>query len=325
MSCSRYFAFVWSLLWIALLFFPFSADCQENQPANKSGTPPPAPEPKEDPKAKETLKRAIEQLDSQKLGWVETRVWQQASIQGVALQGDGRYVLGPGHRFRTDLAMKIGNMEGNLLMVCDGATVWTRMRTGKEAKGLSKWNFEAVRAALEAPGIPKELIEDFYKTQALLGLVPLLQSLDRQLVFTSQEKVRWQNRDVLKLTGVWSANVRKVFIDPNAPWPLLVPHKCHLYLGTLEGKILWPYRIEWLGPVLIRGSDAQLLQLEFRGPRILKPSDKAAEKLIQLCKFQPGNETVMDRTKEICDQLNLMRQGQQSAKPPAGSSSKPGK
>jgi hypothetical protein len=114
------------------------------------------------------------------------------------------------------------------------------------------------------------------------------------------------------------------FNAANNSWPLLMPRKCYVFVGTLENKTLWPYRIEWWGPVLIRGDDVLLLEMEFREPRIVKADSNQAKAFLQECTFSPGAAKVTDRTRERIDgikQIRMFQQQQQMA--PQGAAPQP--
>jgi hypothetical protein len=319
MSCSRYIALSFLLLGASFFTFPDFAHCQQTQPAAKSSAPAPPAPPKADPKADETINQLVAQFDPKKIGWMETNYSLQSSIQGAVLHIEGRYLLGPDYRVRMDLALRIGKAKSDLLTVCDGTTLWNTVRIDGEHRGTNRWDLKTVLAALNAPGSGPQSVEEFAKSQALLGLLPLLKSLKQNMVFTKQEP---DPKGGLKLTAVWSPDVTKSVAAPNTQWPLLVPRKAYAYVGTLEGKYLWPYRIEWWGPVVLRGDDVLLLEMQFRDPKILKPDDAAAKRLAQECSYDPGKDEVVDRTKAIIDQLAHFRM-QQGARPPT--TSPPGK
>jgi hypothetical protein len=320
MSCSQYIASSLLLAWLTLLSLPGSVLCQQSQPAQKTPLPPPPP-PKPDAKAEETVKQLIAQFDPKTMGWYDTRFSEQARIQGATLRADGRYILGPDYHVRLDLEVKLGKSQGNQTTVCDGKTIWNQTRIAGEHRETNRCDLQTTMAALSAPGTGSQFVENFSKSQAFLGLLPLLQGLHQNMVFTKQEPGRWQNQDVLKLTAVWSADLAKGVHAANPQWQL-VPKRMVLYVGTLPGKKLWPYRIEWWGPATLQNDDSLLLEMEFRDPRILKRDDKAAE-LGKQCTFDPGNTEVIDRTKEIGERLAQIRMQQQQSRPTPGNA--PGK
>jgi len=313
MSCSRYIALSLLLLGASFFTFPGFARCQQTQPAAKSSAPAAPAPPKADPKADETINQLLAQLDPKKIGWMDTKYSLQASVQGAILRAEGRYLLGPDYRVRMELGVKIGKLEGNLLTVCDGTTVWNTMHIGGEHRGTNRWDLKTVLAALNAPGSGPQLAEEFSKSQALLGLFPLLKSLRQNMVFTKQES---DPKGGLKLTAVWSPETTKTVAPPNGQWPLLVPRKAYLYIGTLEGKKLWPYRIEFWGPAMLRGDDSLLVEMQFRDPKILRPDEAEAKRLAQACTFDPGKLEVAERTKFMTDSIGQLRL-QQGARPPA--------
>jgi hypothetical protein len=296
------------------LYYPVSVRCQQTTPDKQPATAS-APAPKADPKATGMVTQLVDQLEPRKAGWIDTQLWQHATIQGADLVGEGRCLFGPGAYLRTDVKLKLGTFEASLLTICDGTTVWNQTEMGKGIKHVEKWDPATIKAALETPGTPAQFVEIYFTRETFFGFGPLLQSIKQQMVFTHQEPGRWQNREVAKVTGVWAPDLTKG-LNPNAPWPLLLPRKCFLLLGTLEGKMLWPYRIEWWGPVALRGEDVLLFEMEFRNPRIAKPDSKEATELLQECRFSPGNLPVVDRTKDRIEQLNQMRMRQQQAQTP---------
>src|SRR5262249_20358447 len=237
----RYRASVLLSFALAFSISSVSADyLQAQQPARHSPHPVPPP-PKADTKDEATIAQLVAQLNPKKLGWISSSFWQHSSIQRASLVSPGESIVGPDDHLRTEMTVKLGKFEARSLTICDGTTVWKREQVGKEEKGAIKWDLKAVRKALETPGSPGQLIEQFYRVEAFLGLSPLSQALKQELIFTNREPARWENHDVVKLTGVWSSELTKGFNPSTTPWPLLVPRKCYLFLGTLKGKVLWPY------------------------------------------------------------------------------------
>jgi hypothetical protein len=264
-------------------------------PDAKASTPPQA-EPKADAKATETLKKAIKELDPDRLGWVDTKVWQQVNGSGISFQAQGRYRSGPGLQLRLDLKVRLGGTGGESLTVSDGAWLWTSTQVADAEPKVTKCDLKKLEATLKSPGMLPQVGEEFYRSQAFRGFVPLLETLSQQMVFTRQETTRWQGHDVLQLTGVWSAEIRKGLTSPqaNAPWPPFTPRHCQVYLDQKAPH--WLYRIEWLGPTTLNGDDQALMQMEFREPRVFKTNDKLPQDFPLAFHFDPGKAHVLDRT-----------------------------
>jgi hypothetical protein len=284
----------------------------ETKPASPA---PPAP-PKADPKADATLKQALEQLDAGKVGWMQVTVWQQFDSPGLSLKVDGSYLSGPRQQLRLEVRLHTGAIEGESKTVSDGTTVWNETRAGSKTDEVMKWDLRKVQDALNSPGTPPQLREEFYRSQAFTGLSPLLMNLRKQMTFTKQESARWNGQEVLKLTAEWSPEVSRSLVGSSGQWPPYIPRSCRLYLGKVEGNVLWPYRLEWWGPTAPKGEDRQLVQMEFRDPHLTKPDAKPPGAFAGAFRFDAGTLEVTDRTKDMLDQITQARNRAASA--PAG-------
>ncbi len=269
-------------------------------------TPPPPPPPKADPAATKSLEQAVELVDpTKRLGWVETQLWQQVDLQGATFQAEGRYLVAPQNRLRLDLKVRVGGTEGETSIISDGSTVWQTMRAGSGERVASKWELKKVLETLNGPGMLPQLREEFFRSQLFAGVAPLLQNLQKQMVFTQQVPQRWQGQEVLKLTGVWSAELAKT-ISPQADrWPPFLPRTCYVYL---DSKTLWPYRLEWWGPAPPKTEDGLLLQMEFREPVLHKADEPMPKGFADAFQFEAGPAQVTDHTKEMTEQLKTRNQ-----------------
>jgi hypothetical protein len=264
-------------------------------------TPPPVPlaQPKADPKAAAALAAAIAKLDPKRLKWVETILWQQATLQGLTFHADGTFLSGPDHRLRLDLKLQLGNTVGALQVVSDGKELWEGIQIGQGERFVTKkLEMKKVLENVSAPAAIEQAREEFYRLQALTGVRPLLQSIERNMVATQASKASWKGRPTIRLTAVWSPDVTKDFITPqNQHWPGFSPRSCRLYLDEATG---WPYRVEWWGPAPPQADDVQLLQMEFRNPKLneaLSPEQQA-----RAFQFEPGpRDTVSDGSKVAAD------------------------
>jgi hypothetical protein len=274
--------------------------------------PPQRQAPKPDPKAAETVNRAIEQLDPEKLGWIETALWQKVTTQGLSFQVEGTYRAGPNMRSRLELNVAVGGTKAESLLVSDGATVWNSVRIGNDERRISKWDLKPVQELLHSPATLPQLREDFFRSQQLggavppfAGILPLLLNLRQQMVFTKLESMRWKNHDVLRVTAAWSKQtLDAINVPPTEPWPPFVPRLCRLYLD--KEQPYWPHRIEWWGPGASQSEDGLLVELEFRNYKRSRSATPPPE-YARAFTFDPEKVAVVDQTKAIVDSLAKAR------------------
>jgi hypothetical protein len=267
-------------------------------PGAKKDLPPPKP----DAEGTKTLRDAIVALSAQP--WIETTFWQQASMQGLTFQAEGKYRAEPKtRRMNMDLAVHVGNATGKLEVICDGVTVWERLQIGKSARPeIRKTELKKILEALK--GVNQEQVQAaLVQTQSLAGVVPLLQNVQEQMTVIRHEKASWQGTDVVKFRAVWSEAMTRGLrnmMPPNASWLPFLPRTCVLYLDRKDGAVpYWPYRIEWRGPAESPDTDVLLLEMEFRSPRLT--SSLTAQQAKHVFSFDPGLAQATDQTREATD------------------------
>jgi hypothetical protein len=150
--------------------------------------------------------------------------------------------------------------------------------------------------------------------------MPLLQNVRDQMTLIKQEEAECHKQKVLKLTGVWSAEVRATLAGERDAWPPLVPRVCRLYLGTARPH--WPYRLEWLGPASPGGEDSLLIQIEFLNPHCRLAGEQPPAGYRRRFTFNPGKAKVLDRTQEVIDSVVFQIRNQTKA--PAKGTDLPG-
>lgn len=267
-------------------------------PAQAGKTPPPPPPLKEDPKARQALADAIKRFNERKDSFTETELWQRMDVQGLRIESEGQYVVGPGDRLRLDLHTRVGDTRGRLQVACDGTTLWDVIQLGDQPPQINRVDWKRVRETLGRSEFPAQLRNDYIQGHSFEGLLPLLKSFEDRVTFTEVAPARWDDRDVQRLTGYWSAVVTKT--PPTTPnWPAFTPRKCVLYLDPKTG---WPYRVEWWGPAPPLAEDRPLLQMEYRNPKlnfVMTPGRAA-----KLFKFDPGTLAVEDATGDLLQRLS---------------------
>jgi len=289
------------ILILSLLVLTGAIGQQPRQPtpqpgAGKKDQPPP---PKPDAEATKTLKEAILALSAQP--WIETTFWQQATMQSLTFQAEGKYLAEPkNRRLHLDLAVYVGNTTGKLEVISDGTIVWEKLQIGKGARPeIRKTELKKILEALKSVN-QEQVRTALLQTQSLAGVAPLLQNIQEQMTVTRQEKAAWQGREVTRLTAVWSEAMTKGLVPPNGSWLPFLPRKCFLYLDRKDGAVpYWPYRIEWWGPSESPDEDVLLLQMEFRNPQLA--SSLTAEQIHRVFTFDPGVAQATDQTRESTD------------------------
>jgi hypothetical protein len=273
---------------------------QPSQTSRPAAPPPDAkaapaiPEPKADPKATELVNKAIAGLSPDKLGWIETAISQQVNTQGFSFQAAGRYVSGPDYRLRVELKLKVGGTQSESLAICDGTTVWNAVRVGEEPTAVSRWDLKKVQQMLNSPTMRPQLRSNFYRQYLFMGLVPLVQNVATQMVFTRTEPARVQNREATRVTAEWKADLASQLAKQSPPWPVYIPRTCYLYLSTQTP--VWPYRMEWWGPTTPNGPDSLLVGIEYKNPQRINPDPN-------LFQYNPGKTQVIDNTQRITESL----------------------
>ncbi len=242
-------------------------------------TAPPIFPVKADPAALRALQEAETALAPNRVGWIRTELWQQASAGPLTFQARGLYQGGPDNRLRLDLQVEQDAARSRLLTVSDGRTLWHARQVAGQELAVTRLDLARVLAALRHPAASAEARLDFHRNHFFLGLTPLLADLRETLTFTRRELVRWRNREVIVLTGVWSS--------PPEEWLPSFPRQCRLFL---DARTRWPHRLEWWGPLAHHAGDNLLLQMEFRNPVLGRPLPET--EFI----FHPGRAKVTDLT-----------------------------
>jgi hypothetical protein len=239
-----------------------------------------------DPAALRVLESALILLHPERLGWLETTLWQRTNVRGLVFEAQGRYVAGPNQRLLMDLTTRVGATEGALRIVSDGSTLWKAMRIGS-----GTWNnitcvkLGQVLAALPPGAVPDQVWDEFLQGESFGGIFALLGMLQRQMTWVHTETVRRGGRELIKLTGVRRADSTGFF------------RRCYLYL---DPHSFWPHRLEWWGEDPPRQGELLLVQMEFRSPVFHRPPPDSK---FQEFSFDPGPLAVQDQTGEVTARL----------------------
>jgi hypothetical protein len=247
-----------------------------------------------DAAAEQTLDRAIVAMAPERIGYVETKLWQKVTLPNLAYEANGRYLSGPDRRFRLELRTKQDSGEATRLVVSDGATLWEAQRIGSgEWDTVTKLDLAPLLTALDGDGTAALLRAEFLDGPRFGGVAPLLRNLRGRMNWVHLEKINRAGKPQLRVTGVWAPDYA-VYIRTEEGWPTGLPEQCRLDLDPLT---LWPNRLEWWGPITTGGTDTLLAQLEFRDPVVHKTV--SAERCTREFTFHPGTAHVDDRTAAV--------------------------
>jgi hypothetical protein len=263
-------------------------------PSSPACTTLPLPPNVPDGAAQQTIDLAIAALAPERIGYVETKLWQKVTLPNLTYKATGRYIMGPERRFRLEMHTKQGDGEGTLLTVSDGATLWEANRVGSgEWDSVTRLDLAPVIDALDGEGTAALLRMEFLTSPRFAGIVPLLRDLRVRMNWVGIQSVNYAGKRRLRLTGVWTPDFA-TYIRLEQAWPAGLPEQCRL---DLDPQTLWPNRLEWWGPATDGAADTLLAQIELRDPVV--HSRLTAERCAKEFTFQPGDARVDDLTDSV--------------------------
>jgi hypothetical protein len=277
--------------WRSLLFGGLACLSVLLVAAPRLHTPPPTAPPPDyplcpDPLASQALDRALAALDGRSGSWLRAGIWQQVAAPPLVFQADGTYLAGPDDRLRIDLQVRFEGARRRLQIVCDGQTLWeAEQADGKDWQAFMV-DVKRLRGELDSRTTPQARAE-FYRAQLVTGPRMLLESLQKMVIFTHTQTIRWQNRDVILLSGARAASAPR-------PWPDYTPRQCRV---VLDATTYWPRRVEWWGPAPSAAGDVRLCIQEFRDPIMERPLAN------EMFTFSAIKGELPDRTEAWTEQL----------------------
>lgn len=250
---------------------------------------------------------------------ISANLVETISLYPRSLRGTGRYVQGSlnahndGWHLRSELKIRIGGMEGQMLEVCDGNILWQRtviqpvpgkkpIRNLKSEDPAAKSepkleptiavNRRNVTQILAAARKRKEIPLNLLQAELALGGIPaLLVSFQQAIAFDTLTTEKLNNRDVIVLGGTWNEaqlmrwnNNQKVDLG-KISFPAFIPERVELVLDKETG---FPQRIVYFKKIPDRKVSAPLLTLEFTDVRVNEPLDKSE------FVFVPPDQTPVD-------------------------------
>jgi hypothetical protein len=214
------------------------------------------------------LDEALARLDSDRVQWLDTKLWQKGRLGRYDFEVEGRYLAAPDHRFRLEITSRHGRAASTTLTVSNGLTITQGNRAGDGPwSDLFRVDVNQVFHCPQ-PGASPIQSGEIQESQSSGPVVPLLRSLRSGTKWSRIENVRRGGQVFVKLSGAWQENTLTTINSPSRLWSVGMPRRCRLYL---DQATLWPQRIEWWGPDVAAGSDTLLLQMEYRDPVINQP------------------------------------------------------
>ncbi len=232
--------------------------------------------------AADLLDRAADAYSPPRASWLQMGLWQRHHGEEGALEIHGRYVAAPDYRLRLELKVRVGRTQGDLTVVCDGKAVWQYLRLNGRKRGLIQVELPTPKEG-ESPATVEAARTELLRKEAFLGVGPLLRVLRQGMVGMRREPARWKGADAVRVTGAWRADPGKLAGIPEPLRPRNVPRECSV---LLDGRTLWPHRIEWRGDPRTEKETGLLLEVEFRDPVFGRPL--SPERCAQEFAFTPG-------------------------------------
>jgi hypothetical protein len=201
------------------------------------------------------LDRAVAALAPTRVSWMEVKVWQQARVDGRSIQAKGRIVTAPGDRVRFDLNVAVGPTIAELRVVSNGERLWQSTKVAGE------------KVAVQEAVVPADRV-GFLRANGFAGIFPMLHALRQGVHEAQSAKGKWNNHDVVIVSGALPELASSPPSDGLAFGPDIAVRHFRLYL---DEQTSWPYRMEWWGRVKPSQVLQQVMQTEFRTPVLNSP------------------------------------------------------
>jgi hypothetical protein len=321
--------------WLALVLAVSLPLWAAAQPPDK----PDKPEKPSPPKATESemlLDAAIAKLE--KMGWTSTTIRQSFHDKIVPMACEGELTTGPGRRVGFVLKAKVGQTSGESFSYCDGTTVYRGAKVGGDVTEAIHYSLSLLDDALKRlddSDVEKKRVEEFragFRADlGFDGIRPRLQELRRTQSFTGVTyEQQADGTPVYRLDGEWRKDLLPKLIgegkdrDSGKPYTELWYERPELFVGTVrrcrvylgrggnwrQADSLWPYRIEWLGRLEAKGSDAVIFAIDYATPtnpgeeeglRRCTPSEEVKKAAVQ---YDPSKEIDFWIKDQIAQQRN---------------------
>lgn len=225
---------------------------------------------------KALLEKALRQLPQAEFWRAEFRQhWLQG---GIVAEAVGSYWVGPKRRSRLEIRARVGDVQAELFIYCDGQTVWRRERIGQAEPRLERFTVEELEQAIRQANLPEneaaQVREAIWAELGYLSLRGRLRELANRLQWgTPQASQLPDGRHAWLLEGTWNEKTLHDAFRGQLPQAPDVPRRCRVFLLRQDcwwgGDSLWPARIEWLGVPRGEKDEKTLVVIEWHLPQRL--------------------------------------------------------
>ncbi len=267
-----------------------------------------------------------------KLDWVATDIRQEVTLRGFNFTATGRYITGPNNLMRLEFRVKLADVEGELLEVCDGRDQW-HVQSILDVKKVEHLNLEECNQILGDQDFDQEQRQAFMDARGLNGLAPFVSSLTEFFVFNQVEKKEWQGRNVIVARGTWNEarlggnRGQRPEAEEDSEQPSAIPRGEEQERFSLlnlppemptaitlwiDPEQKWIYRVEMVAERAPKNRPSRVV-LEFNNPQFGKAFER------NLFSYRPPDDIrPIDRTPVVVETLQVILQQVKNQKQQAG-------
>lgn len=266
--------------------------------------------------------------------WIRTHIRQEVELLGQKFTAEGEYIWAQGNRMRLELNIRVSDVTGRLLEICDGRDQW-HVEEILDVKKVEHLDLEQCGDVLNDPDFDKNQRQAFLDARGFAGLAPFVDALQEFFVFTTLEKVEQDGKKILIARGTW--NEEKLGGDqPVEPEPAATPDQQGQQTAQqqqqqqqerqrfsvlnlppempssiavwIDPDGLWVRRVEMVAERAPKDRPSRLI-VEFSEPELKEEVDR------KVFEYQPPDDVrVADRTGVVIETLKLVLQQSQAAR-----------
>ncbi|MGF1583074.1 MAG: hypothetical protein ACFCD0_27455 [Gemmataceae bacterium] len=218
--------------------------------------------------AGELLGVAFEKFRPDRFPWVQADIKQEVRYGSINYSANGQFFQAPNERLRLDLKIRTVRSLGKLTLISDGKSLAENLQFGSLAGKIKITELPQVFDRTEDLSRNATEREEMIYKNAFLGSSTLLRSLRNNLQNLARRGVRADQELLIEVKGRWIPNWKdRDHIPPHLRLEVQ-PRECRVYL---DGKTLWPVRVEWWGNESKEQQNRILIQTEYLNPVLNKP------------------------------------------------------
>ncbi len=281
------------------------------------------------------VQRLLDEIEAhlRKLEWLATDIRQEMTLRGFTFTARGRYIVGPNNLMRLEYKVKLSDVEGELLEVCDGRDQW-HVESILDVTKVEHLNLEECGQILNDQDFDEQQRQAFMDARGLNGLAPFVDALAEFFVFNRVEEKQWQGKKVLVAHGTWNeARLGGKRAEPEAGddqdqqqtsaipqaeererYSLLnlPPEMPTAITVWIDPELKWIHRVEMVAERAPKNRPSRLV-LELSNPQFDKPFERT------LFSYRPPDDVKpIDRTPVVVETLQVILQQLKNQKQQAG-------